>query len=283
MAYFIYVTDSGRYKSAPRSSFAQANETSKSTLRSPGRMDDTTDHSNLDVERPGWWNVPESGRFHVWFWIFRALCLVSLTSIDQLWDSMADEVKWETYRKKDVTRRHYVNIAVGHIGVAPAVLTTSAGFLSTQPPLKSFVPYTILVCYVLSLGSFAHALGGLLCGLAVVNIYDACDRIWARDVCLESGITDMAIHAIAGLDGHALSVVLRASLPRLAKYIAIHFYRVFDDISFNRMLYFGGVVASIIGNNRDLVLGVATTSVCMVCIRKDSAGRFRDIHKADCS
>ncbi|OAX37435.1 hypothetical protein K503DRAFT_771498 [Rhizopogon vinicolor AM-OR11-026] len=176
MACFTCVIDSGRYKSAPRSSFAQVNEASKSTLRSPGRMDDTTDRSNLDVERPGWWNVPESGRFHVWFWILRALCLISLTSVNQLWDSMADEVKWETYRKKAVNRRHYVNIAAG------LVLTTSAGFLSTQPPLKSFVPYTTLVCYVLSLASFAHALGGLLCGLAVVNIYDACDRIWARDV-----------------------------------------------------------------------------------------------------
>ncbi|OJA15601.1 hypothetical protein AZE42_10124 [Rhizopogon vesiculosus] len=240
-------------------------------------MNDKTDRSNLDVERPGWWNVPESGRFHIWFWIFRALCLVSLTSVEQVWDSMADDVKWETNRKKTVDRMSNVNIAAG------LVLTTSAVFVSTQPPLTSFVPYTMLVCYVLSLGSFAHALGGLLSGLAVANIYDACDRIWARDVCLESGITDMVIHAIAGHDGHALSVVLCASLPQLGKYIAIHFYHVFDDISFNRLLYFGGVVASILGNNRDLVLGVATTTLCMVCIQKDSAGRFGGMHTTDCS
>jgi hypothetical protein len=63
------------------------------------------------------------------------------------------------------------------------VLTTSAVFLSTQPPLTSFLPYTIRTCYILALGSFAHALGGLLSGLAVVNIYEACDRIWAKDVC----------------------------------------------------------------------------------------------------
>lgn len=62
------------------------------------------------------------------------------------------------------------------------VLTTSAVFLSTQPPLTSFLPYTIRTCYILALGSFAHALGGLLSGLAVVNIYEACDRIWAKDV-----------------------------------------------------------------------------------------------------
>ncbi|OAX33027.1 hypothetical protein K503DRAFT_776047 [Rhizopogon vinicolor AM-OR11-026] len=175
MACFTYVTDSGRYKNASSSSFAEVNEASKSTLRSPDRMDDKTDRSNL-VERPGWWNVPDSGGFHAWFWTFRALCLVSLTSIEQLWDSMADDVKWETHRKKVVDRMSNVNIAAG------LVLTTSAVFVSTQPPLTSFVPYTMLICYVLSLGSFAHALGGLLCGLAVANIYDACDRIWARDV-----------------------------------------------------------------------------------------------------
>jgi len=62
------------------------------------------------------------------------------------------------------------------------VLASSAVFLSTQPPLTSFLPYTISGCYILSLGAFAHALGSLLCGLAVVNIYAACDRTWAKDV-----------------------------------------------------------------------------------------------------
>jgi hypothetical protein len=110
------------------------------------------------------------------------------------------------------------------------VLTTSAVFISTQPPLPSFVPYTMRGCYVLALGSFAHALGGLLCGLAVVNIYDVCDRLWAKNVRVEHNITPMAIYAIAGLDGHTLSVVLRAHLPQLGKYIALRFYHVFDDM-----------------------------------------------------
>ncbi|KIK48994.1 hypothetical protein CY34DRAFT_429413 [Suillus luteus UH-Slu-Lm8-n1] len=65
---------------------------------------------------------------------------------------------------------------------AGLVLTTSAVFVSTQPPLTSFLPYTIRTCYILALGSFSHALGGLLSGLAVLNIYESCDRIWAKNV-----------------------------------------------------------------------------------------------------
>ncbi|KAG1856962.1 hypothetical protein DFJ58DRAFT_783739 [Suillus subalutaceus] len=58
----------------------------------------------------------------------------------------------------------------------PQILTTSAVFLSTQPPMTSFLPYTLCVPY------FFATLGCLMCGLAVVNIYDACDRTWVKDV-----------------------------------------------------------------------------------------------------
>lgn len=108
------------------------------------------------------------------------------------------------------------------------VLTSSAVFVSTQPPLISFVPYTIRGCYVLALGSFAHALGGLLCGLAVVNIYGACDREWAKNVSGKLGFVCMAIHTITGLDGYAISTVFYASIHRLAGCLSDHFYHLFD-------------------------------------------------------
>jgi hypothetical protein len=41
--------------------------------------------------------------------------------------------------------------------------------------------------------------------------------------------------------------------------------------SFDRMLRFWSVVASILGNNRDIVLGVVTPSLRLVCTRKDPA------------
>ncbi|KAG2129593.1 hypothetical protein DEU56DRAFT_816908 [Suillus clintonianus] len=62
------------------------------------------------------------------------------------------------------------------------MLTTSAVFVSTQPPLTSFLPYTFRGAYIFAFLSFTHALGGLMCGLAVLNIYGACDRIWVKDV-----------------------------------------------------------------------------------------------------
>ncbi|KAG2127938.1 uncharacterized protein EDB93DRAFT_1185676 [Suillus bovinus] len=97
-------------------------------------------------------------------------------SLKQHWMSKISDDEWEKHRKISVDRLNNTNIVAG------LVLTTSAIFVSTQPPLTSFLPYTIRGCYVLALGSFAHALGGLLSGLAVVNIYGSCDRIWAKRV-----------------------------------------------------------------------------------------------------
>jgi len=108
------------------------------------------------------------------------------------------------------------------------VLTSSAVFVSTQPPLGSFVPYTIRGCYILALGSFAHALGGLLCGLAVVNIYGACERTWAKDVSGKPGFARMTIYTITGLDGYAVSTVFYTSIHQLAGCFSHPFYRLFD-------------------------------------------------------
>ncbi|KAG1849546.1 hypothetical protein C8R48DRAFT_613995, partial [Suillus tomentosus] len=58
----------------------------------------------------------------------------------------------------------------------------SAVFVSTQPPLTSFLPYALRGSYIFVFLSFVHALGSMLCGLAVVHIYEACDRTWVKDV-----------------------------------------------------------------------------------------------------
>ncbi|KAG1824831.1 uncharacterized protein BJ212DRAFT_549111 [Suillus subaureus] len=62
------------------------------------------------------------------------------------------------------------------------MLTTSVVFVSTQPPMTSFLRYILRGSYIFAFLSFAHALDCLMCGLAVVNIYDACDRTWVKDV-----------------------------------------------------------------------------------------------------
>ncbi|KAG1841298.1 hypothetical protein DFJ58DRAFT_808550 [Suillus subalutaceus] len=124
---------------------------------------------------PDHWAVPDFNKHPIPSTLFRSLCMISLgrPSLEHHWKSKINDDEWEKHRKTFIDRLSNTNIVV---------LTTSAVFLSTQPPLTSFLPYTIRGCYILALGSFAHALGGLLSGLAVVNIYEACDRIWARDV-----------------------------------------------------------------------------------------------------
>ena len=76
------------------------------------------------------------------------------------------------------------------------VLASSAVFISTQPPLTSLVPYTIWSCYILAMLSFANALGSLLCGLGVVNIYQVCDREWFRHVSDKLRIASMTFHTM---------------------------------------------------------------------------------------
>ncbi|KAG2357273.1 hypothetical protein BDR07DRAFT_387190 [Suillus spraguei] len=98
-------------------------------------------------------------------------------SLERPWKSLTDDDEWEKHGKTLIERQSNTNIAAG------LVLTTSAVFLSTQPPLTSFLLYTTRTCYALALGSFAHALGSMLSGLAVINIYKANDRIWVKDVC----------------------------------------------------------------------------------------------------
>ncbi|KAG2085943.1 uncharacterized protein F5147DRAFT_729702 [Suillus discolor] len=127
---------------------------------------------------PDFWAVPDFNEHPILSTLFRILCLISMSrpSLEHHWKSKINDDEWEKHRKSFIDRLSNTNIAAG------LVLTTSAVFLSTQPPLASFLPYTLRACYILAFGSFAHALGGLLTGLAVVNIYEACDRIWTNEV-----------------------------------------------------------------------------------------------------
>lgn len=138
------------------------------------RMENLTYQTSL----PDHWAVPDSNKHPILSTLFRTLCLISIgrSSLKHHWVSKIDDDQWEKHKKITIDKLNNTNIAAG------LVLTSSAVFVSTQPPLTSFLPYTIRTCYILALGSFAHALGGLLSGLAVVNIYEACDRVWTKDV-----------------------------------------------------------------------------------------------------
>ncbi|OJA20980.1 hypothetical protein AZE42_11479 [Rhizopogon vesiculosus] len=218
--------------------------------------------SSNDEKMPDWWKPPKHPVLAV---LFSFLSLISMArpTLDHHWQSKISDEEWEKHKKMVIERLNNTNITAG------LVLTSSAVFVSTTPPLTSFLPYTIRGCYILALGSFAHALGALLCGLAVVNIYEASGRLWAKDVSGKLGTACMAIHAITGVDCHALSTVLYSSIHLLAGCVSHAFYSLFDAISSDRVLCFWGVVASILGDNRDYIMGLAATSLCLVCARKD--------------
>jgi hypothetical protein len=112
------------------------------------------------------------------------------------------------------------------------LLSATAALISTAPPDTDlqFFPYTRRISYILSLGSFVMALDALLCGLAVVNTYEACETDWAKTVGGKPGITLTTIHTIAGFDGHAFSVVCHASIAWLAVCIARFCYHPIDVV-----------------------------------------------------
>ncbi|OAX34218.1 hypothetical protein K503DRAFT_463960 [Rhizopogon vinicolor AM-OR11-026] len=140
-------------------------------------MSVNTTNSSNDEHRPlpDCWKPPKNRALVV---LFTILCLLSVArpTLDDHWRSKINEEEWEKHKKIVMERLNNTNITAG------LVLTSSSIFLSTTPPLTSILPYTIHSCYILSLGSFAHALCSLLFGLATVNIYGAADRKRARDV-----------------------------------------------------------------------------------------------------
>jgi hypothetical protein len=42
----------------------------------------------------------------------------------------------------------------------------------------NLLPYTTLASYIFSILSFVQALGSMLAGVAVIAVYESCDREW---------------------------------------------------------------------------------------------------------
>jgi hypothetical protein len=76
--------------------------------------------------------------------------------------------------------------------------------------------------------SFAHALGGLMCGLGVANVYQECEQEWVKRVCGKTGIVTIALHTITGYGMHTLSIVPSTVITQLAQYIYRRFHSLFD-------------------------------------------------------
>ncbi|KAG0706977.1 hypothetical protein DFH29DRAFT_995560 [Suillus ampliporus] len=132
-------------------------------------------------EMPEYWQVPvRDGTFvsHMKSVLFQGLCLMSVsrTTLHDHWKSKVSDEGWEKHRVLIVTRLNNFNIAAG------LVLATSSAFLCSNAPHGSLLQYDSVYSYFLSLAALAQSLCGLLLGVAVVNVYDSCDREWSKDV-----------------------------------------------------------------------------------------------------
>lgn len=87
------------------------------------------------------------------------------------------EEKSEKHKKMLINRFENMNITAG------LVLTSSAVFISTSPPIQSLIPYANQGSYILQVISFVAALMSLMTGTSVLIIYDSC---YAHERILES-------------------------------------------------------------------------------------------------
>jgi hypothetical protein len=95
---------------------------------------------------------------------------VSKPSVEH-WDDLIHDQKkeeWVEHKKMVIDRLGNMNVTAG------LVLTTSAVFISTQPPFQPLMPYASHGSYILQVSSFVAALISLMTGTSVLIIYDTC-------------------------------------------------------------------------------------------------------------
>ncbi|KAG2036544.1 hypothetical protein BDR03DRAFT_444640 [Suillus americanus] len=135
-----------------------------------------------------WCALPENAFFRV---CFKSLCMIAISqSSVEHWEVLRQnslrqnseelernstepkrnltEEKWEKHKKMVINRFENMNITAG------LVLTSSAVFISTNPPIQSLIPYANQVSYILQVISFVAALMSLMTGTSVLIIYDTC-------------------------------------------------------------------------------------------------------------
>lgn len=138
-----------------------------------------------------WHDVLPKNKF--WCLCYKALCMiaVSKSSVDH-WRYLTErpiKKEWIAHREMVINRFENMNVTAG------LVLTTSAVFVSTNPPFEPLMPYASHGSYILQVCAFVAALISLMTGTSVLIIYDTCytnDQLlttlmhsrWRRVCCL---------------------------------------------------------------------------------------------------
>ncbi|KAG1824799.1 uncharacterized protein BJ212DRAFT_1322462 [Suillus subaureus] len=127
-----------------------------------------------------------------WCLCYKALCMIAVsTSSAEHWRYLTERpIKKEWIAHKEMVMNRFENMNV----TAGLVLTTSAVFISTDPPFAPLMPYAS-GSYILQVCAFVAALISLMTGTSVLIIYDTCytnDQLmktlmhsrWRRICCL---------------------------------------------------------------------------------------------------
>ncbi|KAG1743830.1 hypothetical protein EDB19DRAFT_1697191 [Suillus lakei] len=103
---------------------------------------------------------------------FKALCMIAVSkpSVKHWDDLIRDPTKgeWAEHKKMVIDRLGNMNVTAG------LVLTTSAVFISTNPPFQPLMPYASHGSYILQVAAFVAALISLMTGTSVLIVYDTC-------------------------------------------------------------------------------------------------------------
>ncbi|KAG2119318.1 hypothetical protein DEU56DRAFT_137027 [Suillus clintonianus] len=103
---------------------------------------------------------------------YKALCMIAVSkSSVEHWRHLIErpiKQEWVEHKQMVVNRFENMNVTAG------LVLTTSAVFLSTNPPYQPLMPYASHGSYILQMSAFVAALISLMTGTSVLIIYDTC-------------------------------------------------------------------------------------------------------------
>ncbi|KAL4066292.1 hypothetical protein V8B97DRAFT_2025557 [Scleroderma yunnanense] len=146
----------------------------------------TASHSFLDESKsipkmPEHWKVPptEPGRplSYLVAILWRILCVISIfrPDLEEHWVSKQCTEGWKMQEERTVSRLTNSNTAAG------LILTTTAVFITTQPPSNTW-NYSQTAASCLCVFALSHSLMAIWFGTFVIIVYQAMTREWALEV-----------------------------------------------------------------------------------------------------
>ncbi|KAG1734886.1 uncharacterized protein EDB91DRAFT_575104 [Suillus paluster] len=151
---------------SPSATLVRSRHVSHNRISSGGNHSESQQDQN---QSEPWCKPPKNAFWRLWF---KALCMIAVSKPSlEHWDDLIHDRKkdeWEEHKKMVIDRLGNMNVTAG------LVLTTSAVFISTNPPFQPLMPYASHGSYILQVAAFVAALISLMTGTSVLIIYDTC-------------------------------------------------------------------------------------------------------------